>query len=235
MNIKFRGGLLGLKDFLSAVEVTAAGYGFYWWSGYDHNIPRFEFEGSKMLVSDVGKLWNEYYMLELSMVRCLSLVCTFPTEGMRSIISMGSISLEGLLPSILLLVEIIVAVVIVAVILVVVVIDAITEVVIIVVIIGVEVVVTIIGVVFVVGVSFMIKLSLMIIDLSPETVLLYQKLLKFNPVDLTDDEDPSDEDGGTGMGDSTGVSVSLGEISLEGNKSWDSTLVIVIILEMKAK
>nr|GFD25705.1 hypothetical protein [Tanacetum cinerariifolium] len=38
------------------------------------------------------------------------------------------------------------------------------------------------------------------------------------------DEDPSDEDEGTGMGDSTGVSVSLGEISLEGNKSWESNI-----------
>nr|GEU87587.1 hypothetical protein [Tanacetum cinerariifolium] len=37
--------------------------------------------------------------------------------------------------------------------------------------------------------------------------------------DLIGDEDPSDEDEGTGMGDSTGVPVSLGEISLEGNKS----------------
>nr|GEU41567.1 hypothetical protein [Tanacetum cinerariifolium] len=54
-------------------------------------------------------------------------------------------------------------------------------------------------------------------------------------VDLTGDEDPSDEDGGTGMVDSTGVSVSLGKISLEGNKSWELTLVIVIILEMEAK
>nr|GEU71240.1 zinc finger BED domain-containing protein DAYSLEEPER-like [Tanacetum cinerariifolium] len=188
-----------------------------------------EHEEPLKLVSDVGKLWNVYYMLELSMVRCLSLVvsrleqgtkgdifsfgvqgkivvlCTFPTEGMRSIISMGSIGLDGLLPSILLLVEIIVAVI-----LVVVVIDAIVKVVIVVVIIGVEVVVTIIRVVVVVGVSFIIKLSLMIIgcqflesshicleinpfrsqfvkfvfkllDLSPETVLLYQKLLEFNP------------------------------------------------------
>nr|GEY57369.1 copia protein [Tanacetum cinerariifolium] len=59
--------------------------------------------------------------------------CTFPTEGMRSIISMVSISLEGFLPSILLLVVIIVAVVIVSVILVVVVIDAIVGVVIVVV------------------------------------------------------------------------------------------------------
>nr|GEW26218.1 hypothetical protein [Tanacetum cinerariifolium] len=40
-------------------------------------------------------------------------------------------------------------------------------------------------------------------------------------VDLTGDEDPSDEDRGTRMGDSTGVSVSLGEISLEGIKSWE--------------
>ncbi|GJY20132.1 hypothetical protein Tco_0392698 [Tanacetum coccineum] len=47
--------------------------------------------------------------------------CTLPTEGMRSIISTVSISLEGFLPSILLLVMIIVTVVIVAVILVVVV------------------------------------------------------------------------------------------------------------------
>nr|GFB02317.1 hypothetical protein [Tanacetum cinerariifolium] len=31
-------------------------------------------------------------------------------------------------------------------------------------------------------------------------------------VDLTGDEDHSDEDEGTGMGDSTGVSVSLGDV-----------------------
>ncbi|GKA45310.1 hypothetical protein Tco_0738106, partial [Tanacetum coccineum] len=47
--------------------------------------------------------------------------CTLPTDGMRSIISTVSISLEGFLASILLLVMIIVVVVIVAVILVVVV------------------------------------------------------------------------------------------------------------------
>nr|GEY00342.1 hypothetical protein [Tanacetum cinerariifolium] len=57
---------------------------------------------------------------------------TFPIEGMRSIISMVSISLEGFVPSILLLVVIIVAVVIVVVILVVVAIDAIVGVVIVV-------------------------------------------------------------------------------------------------------
>nr|GEY82886.1 hypothetical protein [Tanacetum cinerariifolium] len=43
-------------------------------------------------------------------------------------------------------------------------------------------------------------------------------------VDLTGDEDPSDEDRGTRMGDSTGVLVSLGEISLKGNKSWESNI-----------
>nr|GEV33028.1 hypothetical protein [Tanacetum cinerariifolium] len=43
-------------------------------------------------------------------------------------------------------------------------------------------------------------------------------------VDLTGDEVPSNEDRGTGMGDSIGVSVSLGEISLEGNKSWESNI-----------
>ncbi|GKB43164.1 hypothetical protein Tco_0888106, partial [Tanacetum coccineum] len=42
-------------------------------------------------------------------------------------------------------------------------------------------------------------------------------------VDLTGDEDPTDEDGDIGMGDSTGVSVSLGGgISLRGKKSRES-------------
>ncbi|GJY67825.1 hypothetical protein Tco_0470807 [Tanacetum coccineum] len=61
--------------------------------------------------------------------------CTLPTQGMRSIISMVSISPEGFLPSILLLVVIIVTVVIVTVILVVVVVA----------IVGVVIVVAIIG------------------------------------------------------------------------------------------
>ncbi|GJZ33918.1 hypothetical protein Tco_0579354 [Tanacetum coccineum] len=44
-------------------------------------------------------------------------------------------------------------------------------------------------------------------------------------VDLTSDEDPTDEDGDTGMGDSTGVSVSLGgEISSGGKKSQESNI-----------
>nr|GEX62851.1 reverse transcriptase domain-containing protein [Tanacetum cinerariifolium] len=91
--------------------------------------------------------------------------CTFPTEGMMSIISMVLISLEGFLPSILLLVVIIVAVVIVAVILVVVVIDAIVGVVIVVASIGVVVVFMIIGIVVIVdgGVSHIIKLFFVII------------------------------------------------------------------------
>ncbi|GJW17283.1 hypothetical protein Tco_0024719 [Tanacetum coccineum] len=72
----------------------------------------------------VAKLGNKVVMEVL--VRCWSdgdVVCTLPTQGMRSIISMVSISPEGLLPSILMLVVIIVMVVIVTVILVVVVDD----------------------------------------------------------------------------------------------------------------
>ncbi|GKE54619.1 hypothetical protein Tco_1489775 [Tanacetum coccineum] len=94
---------------------------------------------------------------------------TLPTKGMRSIISMVSISLEGFLSSILLLMVIIVAAVIVTVIRVVVVI-AIVGVVIIVAIIGVVVFVTIIeivvviGIVVVVGVSSIFKLSFVIVD-----------------------------------------------------------------------
>ncbi|GKC72408.1 hypothetical protein Tco_1118291, partial [Tanacetum coccineum] len=44
-------------------------------------------------------------------------------------------------------------------------------------------------------------------------------------VDLTGDEDPTDEDGDIGMGDSTGVSMSLGgEISSGGKKSQESNI-----------
>ncbi|GKE64695.1 hypothetical protein Tco_1518856, partial [Tanacetum coccineum] len=44
-------------------------------------------------------------------------------------------------------------------------------------------------------------------------------------VDLTSDEDPTDEDGDSGMGDSTGVSMSLGgEISSGGNKYRESNI-----------
>ncbi|GKC33813.1 hypothetical protein Tco_1046197 [Tanacetum coccineum] len=44
-------------------------------------------------------------------------------------------------------------------------------------------------------------------------------------VDLTGDEDPTDKDGDTGMGDSTRVSLSLGgEISSRGNKSRESNI-----------
>nr|GEX10614.1 hypothetical protein [Tanacetum cinerariifolium] len=94
--------------------------------------------------------------------------CPRGKERMRSIISMVSISLEGFMPSILLLVVIIVAVVIVAVILVVVVIDAIVGVVIVVASIGVVVVVMIIRIVIVDGgVSHIIKLSFVIIVTFP--------------------------------------------------------------------
>ncbi|GJW23954.1 hypothetical protein Tco_0037765 [Tanacetum coccineum] len=44
-------------------------------------------------------------------------------------------------------------------------------------------------------------------------------------VDLTGDEDPTDEDGDIGMGDSTGVLMSLGgEIASGGNKSQESNI-----------
>nr|GEY73764.1 hypothetical protein [Tanacetum cinerariifolium] len=194
--------------------------------------------------------------------------CTFPTEGVRSIISMVSISLEGFLPSILLLVVIIVAVVIVAVILVVVVIDAIVGVVIVVASIGVVVIVMIIGIVVIAdgGVSHIIKLSFVIIGdpiglfysdrlsvcIPPRQCIIGQGI-SLGPVFVLGLSafamaaacasraaatpfviscqmvssviaDLLDEDGGTRMGDSTGVSVSLGEISLEGNKSWESNI-----------
>nr|GEV26454.1 hypothetical protein [Tanacetum cinerariifolium] len=97
---------------------------------------------------------------------------------MGSIISMVSISPEGFLPSILLLVVVIVTVVIVAVILVVVIVE-IDGVVIVVMIIGVEVVVMIIGVVVVVdGVSFIIKLLLVIIGLE---AIIFPSILQGNP------------------------------------------------------
>nr|GEW57325.1 hypothetical protein [Tanacetum cinerariifolium] len=204
---------------------------------------------------------------------------------MGSFISMVSISPEGFLPSILLLVVVIVMVVIIAVILVVVVV-AIDGVVIVVMIIGVEVMVMIIGVVVSLrfrggNISFdtssqMVKFVFRLLDLSPGIVLLYHKLLEFNPVasftlqasvqllrektdfarsnqwisltapseplklkgyngnfwnlrlpkiggdvaDLTGNEDPTNKDGDTGMGDLTGVSVSLGgEIFSEEKKS----------------
>ncbi|GJU87833.1 hypothetical protein Tco_1295379 [Tanacetum coccineum] len=92
--------------------------------------------------------------------------CTLPTQGMRSIISTVSISPEGFLPSILLLMVIIVTVVMVTVILVVVVV-AIVGVVIVVAIIGVFVIVMIIRVVVVVVVGSVppiIKLSFVIIE-----------------------------------------------------------------------
>nr|GEZ14073.1 retrotransposon protein, putative, unclassified [Tanacetum cinerariifolium] len=61
-------------------------------------------------------------------------------------------------------------------------------------------------------------------DKELDKVIELENKVKSDVVDLTGDEDPFDEDGGTGIGDSTGVLVSLGEISLEGNKSWESNI-----------
>nr|GEX07440.1 hypothetical protein [Tanacetum cinerariifolium] len=103
-------------------------------------------------------------------------MCTLPTQGMRSIISMVSISPKGFMPSILLLVVIIVTVVIVVVtVILVVVVVAIIRVVIVVTIIGVIVVVvvsSIIKLLFIIGViivvvSSIIKLSFVIIGIPP--------------------------------------------------------------------
>nr|GEX25609.1 hypothetical protein [Tanacetum cinerariifolium] len=55
-------------------------------------------------------------------------------------------------------------------------------------------------------------------------------------VDLTGDEDPTDEDGDTGMGDLTGVLVSLGgEIFSKEKNLENQTLVVVIILEIEER
>nr|GEU55777.1 hypothetical protein [Tanacetum cinerariifolium] len=120
------------------------------------------------------------------------------TQGIVSSIPIGgSICPKGFLLPILLLVVIIVTVVIVAVILIVIVVVM----VILVVIVVVKVVIAIIGVVVVVAdVSSILKLSFVII------------------VDLIGGEDPTDEDG------DTEVSVSLGEISSEGKKSYESDI-----------
>nr|GEV43228.1 hypothetical protein [Tanacetum cinerariifolium] len=191
------------------------------------------------------------------------------TQGIVSNIPIGgSISLEGFLVPILLLVVIIVMVVIVIVVVTV----------ILVVIVAVKVVIVIVGVVVVVGDAFSIlKLSFVIIGFLCRIVfyyLLHQSLgygnsffqgVSLGPgfllglsafamavacasrtaatsfviscqmaasviagvadadssgdiVNLIGDEDPTDEDG------DTEVSVSLGEISLEGKKSWDSNI-----------
>nr|GEX09133.1 retrovirus-related Pol polyprotein from transposon TNT 1-94 [Tanacetum cinerariifolium] len=154
------------------------------------------------------------------------------TQGMISSIPIGgSISPEGFVPSILLLMVIIVMVLIVVVILVVVVVA----------IVGVVIVVAIIGVVVVVvGVSLNLAFLLdtmenlkfktsknrygdnRMSDSIGGLVFLVTKS-SGGVIDLIDDEDPTYEDGDTGMDDSTRVSASLsGEISLGGKKSQES-------------
>ncbi|GKE08703.1 hypothetical protein Tco_1412254, partial [Tanacetum coccineum] len=111
-----------------------------------------------LIVNTVSTVVSTAEFLLLNLAKLLAefayLGCTLPTQGMRSIISTVSISLEGFMPSILLLVVIIVTVVIVVVILVV-------------------VVVAIVGVVVVVvGVSAIIKLSFVIIAVTFPSILL---------------------------------------------------------------
>ncbi|GJR95386.1 zinc finger, CCHC-type containing protein [Tanacetum coccineum] len=125
----------------------------------------------KFLAPTVSSLMAYFVaILTPNSARSCVMQSTLPTKGMRSIISTVSISLEGFLPSILLLV---VTVVIVAIILVVVVV-AIVRVVIVVAIIRVVVVVMIIGIVGVVsGVPSIIKLSFMIIGFLHRIALQY--------------------------------------------------------------
>ncbi|GJU27193.1 hypothetical protein Tco_1165814 [Tanacetum coccineum] len=65
-------------------------------------------------------------------------------------------------------------------------------------------------------------------EVSREGARLGEEGVVMRIVDLTGDEDLTDEDGDIGMGDSTGVSASLGgEIFSGGKKSWESTSVEV--------
>ncbi|GKC42897.1 hypothetical protein Tco_1060619 [Tanacetum coccineum] len=64
----------------------------------------------------------------------------------------------------------------------------------------------------------------------------YYEITSGGVVDLTGDEDPTDEDRDIGMGDSTGVSMYLGgKISSRGKKSQESNIGKVITLEMETQ
>nr|GEV39674.1 integrase, catalytic region, zinc finger, CCHC-type, peptidase aspartic, catalytic [Tanacetum cinerariifolium] len=156
-------------------------------------------------------------------------------QGMNSSIPVGgSISPEGFVPSILLLVAIIVTVVIVVVILVVVVVA----------IVGV-VILVVDGVSSIIGFEAEFLLGLLVLTIvaacasgAVATLSDTTKFLEFKTfkdrygdnrmsdsigVDLTGDEDPIDEVGDTRVGDSK-VSVSLGEIFSGGRKSQESSI-----------
>ncbi|GKD18933.1 hypothetical protein Tco_1208091 [Tanacetum coccineum] len=138
-----------------------------------HLGPRNGYSSMVFLASTVSSLMAYFVaILTPDSTRSCVMQSTLPTKGMRSIISMVSISLEGFLPSILLLV---VTIVIVAVIWVVVVVDVIVGVVIVVAIIGVIVVVVIIRIVVVIagGVPYIIKLSFVIIGFLHRIVPCY--------------------------------------------------------------
>nr|GEU51739.1 hypothetical protein [Tanacetum cinerariifolium] len=229
---------------------------------------RIDVFGGKILL-EVGKEQVIFNANERATPVTISAGAHARIDWMRSIISMVSLSPEGFMPSILLLVVVIVTVIMVVVVV------AINEVVIVVMIIGVEFVVMIIGSLRFRGgkISFdtssqMVKFVFYLLDLSQRTILLYQKLLEFNPayasraaatwneiflkskisrdrhgeyemsdpigglvflggdvVDLIGDKDPTDEDGDNGIGDLTGVSVSLGgEIFSKEKKSRESNI-----------
>ncbi|GJU60494.1 hypothetical protein Tco_1238260 [Tanacetum coccineum] len=132
------------------------------------------YEHYKSVVAEVEHSKHGFELQGAKMVEMGSFRSTFPTKGMRSIISTVSISLEDFLSSILLRMVIIVAVVIVTVIWVVIFVNVIVGVVIVVAIIGVVVFVTIIGIVVVVGgVPSIIKLSFVIIGFLHRITLYY--------------------------------------------------------------
>ncbi|GJQ96059.1 hypothetical protein Tco_0007198 [Tanacetum coccineum] len=139
-----------------------------WWPRVMRGVgcKEYSLEAKKFLASTVSGLMAYFVtILTPESARSCVMQCALPIQGMRSIISMVSISPEGFLPSILLLVVIIVTVVIVVV--------MVILVVVVVAIIGVVIIVTIIGVVGVVVVSSIIKLSFVIIGSLLSIVLCY--------------------------------------------------------------
>nr|GEW18783.1 hypothetical protein [Tanacetum cinerariifolium] len=194
----------------------------------------------------LGQMTYPITSLTLDSARSYVMQGAYFTHGIVSSIPIGGkICSKGFLLPILLLVVIIVTVVIIAVILIVIVVVT----VILVVIVVVKVFIAIIGVVVVIGdVSSILKLSFMIIGFlcrivelcfitcsinlwvmviasskSSGNAISNQSLdgsQSYGRVDLIRDEDPTYEDGDTGMDDSTGVSTSLdGEISSGEKKS----------------
>ncbi|GJV50338.1 hypothetical protein Tco_1440550 [Tanacetum coccineum] len=127
----------------------------------------------KFLASTVSGLMAYFVtILTPDSARSCVMQCTLPTQGMRFIISTVSISPEGFLPSILLLVVIIVTVVIVVV--------MVNLVVVVVAIIGVVIVVTIIGVVVVVMIIGVVGVGVVVVSFIKQTSFVVNRLPCFS-------------------------------------------------------